>query len=116
MQLALSHACNGQSIECGEMDGVVLGSWPDANESSYYPIEEDNHQAFYWAGAVNWSDAWDQKTVDRVSSVLMLGNSVHYYCHFPLPPGMGMNFASWWLLSDYWFPIFNSLFFLCMCV
>ncbi|CAN6442246.1 unnamed protein product [Victoria cruziana] len=90
LQLVLSHACNGQSIECGEMDGVVLGSWPDANESSYYPIEEDNHQAFYWAGAVNWSDAWDQKTVDRIilDQPFLMGVHIlwesqleYYICH-----------------------------------
>ncbi|KAF3781980.1 Spatacsin-C domain-containing protein [Nymphaea thermarum] len=90
LQLTLSHACNGQSIECGEIDGVVLGSWPDANESSCHPVEEDNHHAFYWAGAVIWSDAWDQKTVDRIilDQPFLMGVHVlwesqleYYICH-----------------------------------
>lgn len=54
------------TIECGDIDGVVTDSW--ANVAGGSPeVCEDNPQAEYWACAAIWSDAWDQRTVDRVS-------------------------------------------------
>lgn len=55
-------------FECGEIDGVVLGSWTNVNESSSEPvIDENDTHAGYWAAAAVWSNAWDQRTIDRVS-------------------------------------------------
>lgn len=68
MQLLNSHLFGNLIIQCGEIDGVVLGSWTNVNESSSEPvIDEDNAHAGYWAAAAVWSNAWDQKTIDRVS-------------------------------------------------
>lgn len=55
-------------IECGEIDGVVLGSWTKVSQSSSVAeAEEDSVHAGYWAAAAIWSNAWDQRTIDRVS-------------------------------------------------
>uniref|UniRef100_A0A5B6Z0A7 Spatacsin C-terminal domain-containing protein n=1 Tax=Davidia involucrata TaxID=16924 RepID=A0A5B6Z0A7_DAVIN len=55
-------------IECGEIDGVVLGSWANVSEHSVVPaVDEDSTHAGYWAAAAVWSDSWDQRTIDRVS-------------------------------------------------
>lgn len=55
------------TIVCGEIDGVVLGSWTNVSEQSTVPVvDDDNIHACYWAGAAVWSDAWDQITIDRV--------------------------------------------------
>lgn len=60
-------------IECGEIDGVVLGSWTSVNQnSSGIEIDEDTAHAGYWAAAAIWSNAWDQRTIDRVSSHFFL--------------------------------------------
>ncbi|GMH24506.1 hypothetical protein Nepgr_026349 [Nepenthes gracilis] len=54
-------------IECGEVDGVVLGSWTSFNGSSIVPDgDEDCSCAGYWAAAAIWSSVWDQKTIDRI--------------------------------------------------
>jgi len=53
-------------IECGDIDGVVLGSWENAKASSL-EVDDDSSHAGYWAAAAVWSNAWDQKTIDRVS-------------------------------------------------
>ncbi|KAK3010904.1 hypothetical protein RJ639_012628 [Escallonia herrerae] len=54
-------------ILCGEIDGVVLGSWANVSEHSVVPVvDDDSIHACYWAAAAAWSDAWDQKTTDRV--------------------------------------------------
>ncbi|KAL5818547.1 hypothetical protein ACOSQ4_022389 [Xanthoceras sorbifolium] len=54
-------------IKCGEIDGVVLGSWTTVNESSSDPaVDEDNAHTGYWAAAAVWSNAWDQRTIDRI--------------------------------------------------
>lgn len=59
---------NNLNIKCGEVDGVVLGSWTTVNESSSDPVfDEDNAHIGYWAAAAVWSNAWDQRTIDRVS-------------------------------------------------
>ncbi|KAA8530957.1 hypothetical protein F0562_005676 [Nyssa sinensis] len=54
-------------IDCGEIDGVVLGSWANVNEHFVVPaVDEDSTDAGYWAAAAVWSDAWDQRTIDRI--------------------------------------------------
>lgn len=67
LHLLGSHMFNNLIIKCGEIDGVVLGSWTSTNENSSDPmIEEDNSQAGYWAAAAVWYGAWDQRTIDRI--------------------------------------------------
>ncbi|XP_063949090.1 uncharacterized protein LOC108222676 isoform X2 [Daucus carota subsp. sativus] len=52
---------------CGEIDGAVLGSWNDVSEHPIVPVlDDDSAHSCYWAGAAVWSDAWDQRTVDRI--------------------------------------------------
>ncbi|CAI0554927.1 unnamed protein product [Linum tenue] len=54
-------------VECGEIDGVVLGSWTTISENPpAAEADEDVAQAGYWAAAVVWSGAWDQRTIDRI--------------------------------------------------
>lgn len=68
MHLLNSHLFGNLIIKCGEIDGVVSGSWTTVNERSSDPVvDEDNAHTGYWAAAAVWSDAWDQRTVDRVS-------------------------------------------------
>lgn len=56
-------------IVCGEIDGAVLGSWKEVSEHPVVPVvDDDSSHSCYWAGAAVWSDAWDQRTVDRVSN------------------------------------------------
>lgn len=75
LQLTCLQAHNNFTIECGEIDGVVLGSWTNIEEISAFPvIDEDNTHAGYWAGAAVWSDSWNQGTVDRVSHFF------HFFC------------------------------------
>ncbi|GAY58686.1 hypothetical protein CUMW_188900 [Citrus unshiu] len=58
---------NNLTIECGEVDGVVLGSWTNVNESSSNPvIDEENAHIGYWVAAAVWSNVWDQRTIDRI--------------------------------------------------
>ncbi|KAK6924171.1 Spatacsin, C-terminal domain [Dillenia turbinata] len=67
--LPLFHSLSPEKfiIECGEIDGVVLGSWTTLDEDTGPPlIDEDGLCSGYWAAAAIWSEAWDQKTVDRV--------------------------------------------------
>jgi len=55
-------------VECGDVDGAVLGSWVNINDytdSKEFPAS--NISDGYWSCAAVWSDAWDQITVDRVS-------------------------------------------------
>lgn len=68
LRILPSHIFNNLVIECGEIDGVVLGSWETANESiPVHVLDEDGAHAGYWAAAAVWSNAWDQMTTDRVS-------------------------------------------------
>lgn len=68
LELLHSHLSGSFTIECGEIDGVVLGSWQSVNENSPEPaVDEDTAHAGYWAGAAVWASAWDQRTFDRVS-------------------------------------------------
>lgn len=54
------------NIICEDIDGVVTGIWEFFDENvAIFANNEDNH-AGYWACAAVWSDAWDQRTIDRV--------------------------------------------------
>lgn len=66
-----SHVFNDFIIECGEIDGAVLGSWTTVNENPSAPevVDEDETQAAYWAAAAVWASHWDQRTIDRVSTI-----------------------------------------------
>ncbi|XAR73263.1 hypothetical protein NMG60_11007174 [Bertholletia excelsa] len=67
LPLVNSHFFNGLVIECGEINGVVLGSWANIRESSGAPEpDKDGDHAAYWAAAAIWSDAWDQRMSDRI--------------------------------------------------
>lgn len=56
-------------IVCGEIDGAVLGSWKEVSGHPVVPlVDDDSSHSCYWVGAAVWSDSWDQRTVDRVSS------------------------------------------------
>lgn len=73
LQLLQSHVLNNYFIECGEVDGVVVGLWTSMNENSAEPVvDDDTANAGYWAAAAVWSSAWDQKTIDRVSLYTLL--------------------------------------------
>ncbi|KAG7544556.1 Spatacsin C-terminal domain [Arabidopsis suecica] len=76
-------------LDCGEVDGVVLGSWTKINESASAPDETDA-VAGYWAAAAVWSNAWDQRTFDHIvlDQPLVMGVHVpwdsqleYYMCH-----------------------------------
>ena len=68
LRILPSHIFNNLIIECGEIDGVVLGSWETVNESTAVPVpDEDDAHTGYWAAAAVWSNVWDQTTIDRVS-------------------------------------------------
>ncbi|XP_023518582.1 uncharacterized protein LOC111782046 isoform X2 [Cucurbita pepo subsp. pepo] len=72
------HLINNTFIDCGEVDGVVLGSWPNANESSsVVETTEDNAHIGYWAAAAIWTNTWDQRTTDRILLDQSLGNGIH---------------------------------------
>ncbi|KAM3708731.1 hypothetical protein ACJW31_02G119000 [Castanea mollissima] len=64
LHLLRPHLFDNLIIECGEIDGVVIGSWTNVNQSS--SVDEDNANAKYWAAAAIWSNAWNQRTVDRI--------------------------------------------------
>ncbi|CAH8345161.1 unnamed protein product [Eruca vesicaria subsp. sativa] len=78
-------------IECGEVDGVVLGSWTKINESAFeHAPDETDAIAGYWAAAAVWSNAWDQRTFDHIvlDQPLVMGVHVpwdsqleYYMCH-----------------------------------
>lgn len=44
----------------------MLGSWVNINDNTK-EFSGSNISDGYWACAAVWSDAWDQRTVDRVS-------------------------------------------------
>ncbi|RLN30060.1 uncharacterized protein C2845_PM05G27470 [Panicum miliaceum] len=67
-------------VDCGDVDGAVLGSWVNINpytDSKEFPAS--NISDGYWACAAVWSDAWDQITVDRI----LLDQPNHIYAHIP---------------------------------
>ncbi|PIN26879.1 hypothetical protein CDL12_00372 [Handroanthus impetiginosus] len=78
-------------ISCGEIDGVVLGSWRTIDERSVAPeVDDDSNHAAYWTAAVAWSNAWDQIVIDRVllDQPLLMGVNVlwesqleYHVCH-----------------------------------
>ncbi|KAI3451060.1 hypothetical protein Pfo_007725 [Paulownia fortunei] len=82
---------NNLIILCGEIDGVVLGSWTTVDEHSVAPEpDDDSSHAAYWTAAVAWSDAWDQRVIDRVllDQPLLMGVNVlwesqleYHACH-----------------------------------
>ncbi|KAG9456856.1 hypothetical protein H6P81_001364 [Aristolochia fimbriata] len=90
LQFTCSWACDA-IIECGEIDGVVLGSWPNLDEGhSFQAPEGDQVDAGYWAAAAIWSDVWEQITVDRIvlDQPFLMGVHVewksqfeYYVCH-----------------------------------
>ncbi|KAH0685080.1 hypothetical protein KY289_022832 [Solanum tuberosum] len=54
-------------IACGELDGVVLGSWMNVNEQPIAPeTDNDSTHSSYWSAAALWFDVWDQRTVDCI--------------------------------------------------
>ncbi|XP_057774546.1 uncharacterized protein LOC130993606 isoform X2 [Salvia miltiorrhiza] len=68
-------------ISCGEIDGVVLGSWTTIDKQSIAAeVDDDTTHAAYWAAAAAWSDAWDQRVVDRIllDQPLLMGVNVSW--------------------------------------
>lgn len=64
-----SGAVSSFVLQCGEVDGVVLGSWdyaaaPEASDAA--DGEQANPAAGYLVLAAVWLHAWDEVTVDRV--------------------------------------------------
>ncbi|KAB2051998.1 hypothetical protein ES319_A12G090100v1 [Gossypium barbadense] len=67
VHLRLLDFFNNLKIECGEIDGVVLGAWATVNENSSDTVpDQDDVHAGYWAAAAVWSKVWDQRTIDRI--------------------------------------------------
>ncbi|XP_044355717.1 uncharacterized protein [Triticum aestivum] len=61
------HIRNHPAIECGDVDGAVLGSWVNVNDyADLKEFSQSNLSDGYWVCAAVWSDAWDQRTVDRI--------------------------------------------------
>ncbi|KAJ1412899.1 hypothetical protein SESBI_20049 [Sesbania bispinosa] len=74
LRLLHNHSFDSLVIECGEIDGVVLDTWMNINESSpALEVDEDEAHVGYWAAATVWFDAWEQRTVDR----MILNQSLH---------------------------------------
>ncbi|KAG6556016.1 hypothetical protein Mapa_001956 [Marchantia paleacea] len=61
-------ADDGLTIKCGEVDGVVLGSWSMIDEPGILEVTQvqDSSSTGYWAAAAVWLQHWDQLTVDRI--------------------------------------------------
>ncbi|KAF0916073.1 hypothetical protein E2562_000693 [Oryza meyeriana var. granulata] len=73
------HIHNHSPIECGDVDGAVIGSWVNVNDyTNLKEFSESNLSDGYWACAAIWSDAWDQRTVDRI----ILDQPCHAHAHF----------------------------------
>nr|XP_043630154.1 uncharacterized protein LOC122601459 [Erigeron canadensis] len=68
IKLPLLHLLsNNLMIECGELDGAVLGLWRHISKNTKVPvIDDDDTHHCYWAAAAVWSDAWDQRIMDRI--------------------------------------------------
>ncbi|KAL8047280.1 hypothetical protein ABFX02_08G230100 [Erythranthe guttata] len=92
ISLSLLHPLfKNRTISCGEIDGVVLGSWTTVDEHSVVSeVDDDSSHAAYWVAAVAWSDAWDQRVIDRVllGQPLLMGVNVlwesqleYHVCH-----------------------------------
>ncbi|KAG0546959.1 hypothetical protein BDA96_01G038500 [Sorghum bicolor] len=72
------HIRNHPIIECGDVDGAVLGSWVNINDYTK-EFSGSNISDGYWACAAVWSDGWDQRTVDRI----LLDQPYHIHGHIP---------------------------------
>lgn len=72
------HIRNHPAIECGDVDGAVLGSWVNVNDyADLKEFSQSNLSDGYWACAAVWSDAWDRSTVlSEVSSCLKVLGSL----------------------------------------
>ncbi|KDP35278.1 hypothetical protein JCGZ_09437 [Jatropha curcas] len=91
LQLLYTHLFGNLTIDCGEIDGVVLGSWTSINENTPDPVvDEDTAHAGYWNAAAVWSSVWDQRTIDRIvmDQPLLMGVHVlwesqleYHLCH-----------------------------------
>jgi hypothetical protein len=66
-----SKDARGFTILCSEVDGVVLGSWNTTATQDDDGVDEDNPAAGYLVLAAVWLHSWDQRTVDRVSSLTL---------------------------------------------
>lgn len=69
---------NHPIIECGDVDGAVLGSWVNINDCTK-EFSGSNISDGYWACAAVWSDAWGPRTVDRI----LLDQPYHVHAHVP---------------------------------
>ncbi|KAL8218308.1 hypothetical protein R6Q57_021681 [Mikania cordata] len=68
VKLSILHPLSHKlTIQCGELDGVVLGLWRHVSKHSDISVvdDDDTHHS-YWAAAAVWSDAWDQRIIDRI--------------------------------------------------
>lgn len=45
-------------IECGDIDGVVLGFWTNVNDS-FFEVDDDSSYVGYWVVVVVWFNVWD---------------------------------------------------------
>lgn len=81
LRLLVPPAFKDLSIECGDIDGVVLGSWANLDGSGSLESDDDSSHAGYWAAAAVWSNAWDQTTIDRVSCIPFSTNIVLLSCY-----------------------------------
>lgn len=82
---------NNLIISCGDIDGVVLGSWTSVDDRSIdSEVDGESNYGAYWSGAVAWSDAWDQRVTDRVllDQPLLMGVNIlwesqleYHACH-----------------------------------
>ncbi|KAK9670568.1 hypothetical protein RND81_13G209900 [Saponaria officinalis] len=55
------------NIECGDIDGVVIGSWTNVNSIGVSSgVDDDSSPGGYWSAAAVWSIAWNQTTIDRI--------------------------------------------------
>lgn len=61
------HVNDSFVIKCGDIDGVILGSWVNLDDDpAFSVVDEENVHTGYWACAAIWADAWDQRTIDRI--------------------------------------------------
>ncbi|KAK4767669.1 hypothetical protein SAY86_015419 [Trapa natans] len=58
---------NDINIECGEIDGIVLGTWMNISTNSSAEVtDNDGACVGFWAASAIWSSIWDQTTVHRI--------------------------------------------------
>ncbi|KAK1299138.1 hypothetical protein QJS10_CPB14g01237 [Acorus calamus] len=79
------HVHENFTIECGEIDGVVIGPWANlGNGLSASLADESTAEAGYWACAAVWSDAWDERTMDRIvlDQPLLMGVHIPWESQF----------------------------------